>query len=544
MAIEAWCGRVYRASMSKTLLSLLLLPALLAEEPLPTPKTDAWRKVEQHFRFNNGAEPKTLDPHIMTGVPESNLAQALFEGLTTLHPKTLEPLPGLAERWEISPDRRTYVFHLRSGLCWSDGSALQAAAIAASWRRVLDRSTGSEYVNMLFPIAGAEAYHQAERQDDDAWAQVAIKVVSPVLMEVRLVHPCPYFLSLTAFHTLAPVPLDLVAALGERWTRPESIRTNGPFVIDEWLPRQRLVLTPNPRYWDKNGLRLSRITAYPYDDLETAYKLFKQGSLDWLSSVPLERIDELKRDPDYYAHPYLGLYYLRLNVTRPVLADVRVRRALALAIDREVITGHLLKAGQIPAGWFCPEGTAGYQAQARQSYDKTEARRLLAAAGYPEGQGFPVLELLFNTSEQHKRIAENVVEQWQRNLGISIRLRNAEWNVYLDRLSRLDYDIGRSGWIADYADPNTFFDIWRTGDGNNRTGWSNAAYDQLLTQAAAESQPARRLTLFQQMDRMLVNEAPAIPIYIYVNQGMLAERVGGFCPNLRDLHPFQHLWME
>ena len=361
---------------------------------------------------------------------------------------------------------------------------------------------------------------------------------------VRLRSPCAYFLQLAAFHTLMPVPLHAIGRHGEAWTRPGNLVTSGPFTLATWEPRVRIELTPNPRYHDRAVVKLERITAHPYDDLDTAYKLFQQGGLDWMNAVPSERIDALKLDPAYYVSPYLAIYYLRLNVTRGALTDARVRRALALALDRREITEHLLRAGQIPSASFCPAGAGGYPDGPDVKIDVPAARALLAEAGFPEGKGLPAIELLFNTSEQHKKICENVAEQWRRNLGITATPRNCEWKVYLDRLQKLDYDAARSGWTADYDDPMTFFDIWMTGDGNNRTGFADPAYDDLVRAAAREVDPARRLGIFQQADRRLQEASPGIPLYVYVNQGLLNERVRGWWPNRRDHHPFQWMWLE
>jgi oligopeptide transport system substrate-binding protein len=535
--------------MRKFLLPLILTSLAAAEVPAwkatLQPKGDKWKKVEQVFRFNNGAEPQTLDPAVMTGVPEATIALACVEGLTGLHPKTLEPIPGLAERWDVSADKKTWTFHLRTGLQWSDGTPLTAQQITASWRRALTHATGCQYGNMFFPIQGAEVFAADKVQDDAAWAKVGVATPDDKTLIVQLAGPCPYFGSLAAFHTLSPVPLHVVQKHGEAWTRPENFVGNGPFVLSEWSPRQRIVMTPNPRYWDTAQVRLKRIEALPYDDNETAFKLFKQGGIDWMATVPMDRIESLKRDPDYYATPFMTLSYLRLNTTRPAFKDPRVRRALALALDRTVITKDILRAGQIPTGSFCPPTTGGYvPPESQLKYDKDTARRLMAEAGYPDGKGFPSTEFLFNTQEQYRKMADNLAQQWKTVLGIDIKPANCEWKVYLSRLERLEYDIARSGWVGDYPDPNTFFDLYRTGDGNNRTGWGNPNYDALLGAAAQEGDHAKRLGLFQKMDRQLMDEVPAIPIYVHVCQGMLAEKVRGFHLNVRDLHPFQYLWME
>jgi oligopeptide transport system substrate-binding protein len=261
-------------------------------------------------------------------------------------------------------------------------------------------------------------------------------------------------------------------------------------------------------------------------------------------TVPVAKIDEVKRLPDYYAVPYLGTYFYRFNCSRPPFDDARVRKAFSLALDRRVITEHVLKGGQVPATWFCPD-VAGYKHVAGVAYDPAQAKKLLAEAGYGETKKFPTVELLYNTSEAHKQVAESVVQQWNANLGVQVSLRNSEWKVYLADVEKMDYQVARGSWIGDYGDPNTFFDLWVTDGGNNRTGWSNKQYDDLLKASQAERDPQKRIAILKQMETVLVEqELPIMPVYMYVNQGLLKDSVRGWHENVRDIHPFQYLWME
>jgi oligopeptide transport system substrate-binding protein len=535
-----------RFSTSLLALALLVSPALAEELPGDwkqqlEPEDDAWKEVEQVFTFNNGAEPETLDPQLMTGVPEHRLGMALFEGLVTQHPETLAPVPGVAERWEVSADGTVYTFQLRKDAQWSNGRKLDANDFYASWQRALTPATGCQYGYMFYPIKNAQAFHKDTLKD---FSQVGIEVVDAHTLKVTLEAPCAYFLDLVSFETLMPVPMWVVEEHGDRWSRAENIVGNGPFVLKEWLPNQRLVMEPSPTYWDKDFVKLERLVALPYDDMETSYKLFQQDQCDWMTAVPAAKIDEIKRHPDYYAAPYVGSYFYRINVTKAPFDDVRVRKALAIGFDREVITRDILKAGQIPATWFCPQ-MPGYEPVAGPGYDRAAAKRLLAEAGYPDGKGFPEVELLYNTNEAHKQVAEVIVQQWKENLGIKVALRNTEWKVYLSDVEQLNYQVARAGWIGDYTDPNTFLDMFVTGGGNNNTGWSSETYDKLIADAARESDPAKRFKLLQDAERLLtVDEYPIIPIYIYVNQGMLKEKVGGWYENVRDMHPFQYLYIE
>ena len=512
-------------------------------EKLYFPVSEKWKETSQHFIFNNATEPESLDPALITGVPESRLVGALFEGLVNLDPKTLQPRPGVAHRWTISDDALRYTFHLRSNAKWSDGVRVTAKDFRSAWERVLNPMTGAAYAYQLFPIVGAEEYQKRKLLSFD---DVGIKVINPDTLEVNLKSPCSYFLDLVAFHTLFPVRIDLIKIKGDRWVRPENIICNGPYRLSKWEPRQKIELVKNPYYWGAEFCKLDKITALPYDDLDTAYKLFLDGKIHWLPGIPLAKLDEIKRNPDYYVMPYLGTYFYRFNVTKPPFDDVRVRKAFSMAIDRKVITDHILKGGQQPATWFCPP-VGGYKPVNGLAYDKEAAKKLLRNAGYSTdgSKAFPTVEILYNTSESHKIVAEAIAQQWKTNLGVKVALRNTEWKVLLNDMDTLSYQIIRSSWIGDYGDPNTFFDMFTTEGGNNRTGWSNPRYDDLLNQTSLERDNEKRLKLFREMERILVElEFPILPLYIYVNQGLLAETVQGWHENIRDHHPLKYIWFE
>ena len=543
---------------SIAILAPLLLIMYACSEPDPTPvpapapapvenvtsTPQLKHAADQHFIFNNGAEPETLDPALATGVTEHRLLEGLFEGLVCLHPATLAPEPGVAKSWDISEDGLVYTFHLRDDAKWSDGKAVTAKDFSASWQRVLTATSGAEYAYQLFPVKNAEAFLRGDITD---FAEVGVETIDDHTLRVTLHAPCPYFLDLCAFGTLAPVRMDVIQRHAERWTRPEHIITNGAFTLKAWVQRERVEMVPNEHYWDRENVSLARITAYPFDDLDAAYSRYEAGGMQWLSAVPIGKIEEVKRHPDYYVAPYLGSYFYRFNCTRPPFDNPTVRKALSLAVDRSVITDHILKGGQIPATWFCPTGTGdpGYQPVSGLAHDVTAARAALAEAGYPDGKGLGPIELLYNNSESHKMVAENIAQQWNQALGIQVSLRNLEWQVYLRSMNALDYQVMRSGWIGDYNDPNTFFDMFVTDGGNNRTGWSNARYDELVRLAATERDPAARLGHFQEMERLLIEEEfPIMPIYIYVNQGLISEKVQGWHENVRDYHPLKYIWIS
>jgi oligopeptide transport system substrate-binding protein len=259
----------------------------------------------------------------------------------------------------------------------------------------------------------------------------------------------------------------------------------------------------------------------------------------------LTRIEEVRRHADYRVEPYFGTYFYRFNVTREAFRDARVRRAFVMATDRREITENVLKGGQAAVSSLCPP-VAGYEPVAGLPYDRDAARGLMAEAGYgPGGKEFPPVEILYNTSEAHKMVAEAIAQQWKRNLGVTVNARNVEWKTFLGDMNELKYDICRSAWIGDYPDPSTFFSIFVTGDGNNRTGWGNAKYDGLFAESQTERDRARRLALFKEMETILMMEdCPIVSVYRYVSQYMVSEKVGGWHDNIRDVHDLKYLWLE
>jgi oligopeptide transport system substrate-binding protein len=537
-AIIAAAAAAWTAAVASTALPATELPDW---KRACEPRSQTWRETPQHFVFNNESEPETLDLHAMTGSPELRLALALFEGLTTLDPRTLEPRPGLAEAWTMDSSGRRFTFTLRPNLRWSDGRPLTADDFVASWRRALTPATGCSYAGLFFVIDGAEAWHRAPGAD---FASVGVRAPDARTLEVTLRAPCAYFLELTAFATFSPVRADLIAAHGEAWTRAGRLVGSGPFVLAEWDPRRQIRMTPNTNYWDAAFVKLTSVTALPLDDQNTAYQMFLKGGIHWLPGIPQARAEEIRRHPDYYVAPFFGTYFYRFNTTREPFNDARVRRAFSLATDRREITDHILKSGQLPVASFCPP-VGGYEPVDGLPYDRDAARDLLAQAGYgPGGRPFPPVEVLYNTSEGHKLTAEAVSQQWRRNLGIAATARNVEWKVFLTDMRDLDYQLCRASWIGDYGDPSTFFDIFRGDDGNNRTGWKNAVYDRLSREAAEQSEPGRRWALYQRMEQILtVEECPILPLYRYVNQGLLSPMVCGWYANIRDVHNYKYMWL-
>jgi len=495
----------------------------------------------QTFRINNMVEPESLDPALVTGVPEHRIVSNLFEGLTTTSPQDLSPQPGMAESWSVSKDGLVYTFKLRDAK-WTDGRPVTASDFVYAWERVLNPKTGAKYAQQLYYLRNGEEYNKGRIAD---FTQVGVRAPDARTLQVRLRCPTAYFLDLTSFYTLYPVPRWTMEAHGRDWMKPGKIVSNGPFRLAGWVPQKELILEKNPGHWDAAAVKLQRAIFLPTDDVNTAYKQFLAGDSDWVPQVPTAQIDGVRSKPEFYVSPYLGTYYFRFNVGKPPVNDLRVRRALSMAVDREALTRYVTKAGEVPASTFVPAGLRGYTNAKGLALDVGGAKKLLAEAGYPDGKGFPKVELLYNTNDLHRVVTQAVQQMWKQSLGIQVDLVNVEWKVYLSRQSQLDYQISRAGWIGDYVDPNTFLDMWISGGGNNQTGWSNTRYDDMISRAACKLVNAgERMRLFQEAEQLLLNEAPVLPLYTYVNKGMLSRKVRGWHPNILDQHPLKYISVE
>ena len=516
-----------------------------------SPAAAGAKSVPQVLRIGNGTEPQDLDPQAITGVPEHKLMMALFEGLASEDPKDLHPVPGVASSWDISPDGLTYTFHLRANAKWSDGSPITADDFIQSYKRMLTPQFASEYAYLIYDyVVGAKDFYDGKLTD---FARVGFRAPDAQTLVVTLKSPTPYLMKIIASHyAWTPVPVKVIAQYGPvdrkrtGWTRAGRLVSNGPFLLKDWTPNQKIVVARNPHYWDAATVKLDEIHFFPTEDIPTEERMFRTGQLHKTNELPNAKIDVYRKEYPEALHlePYLGVYFYRINVARPPFTDKRVRKALALAIDRESVVKNITRGGQQPAYAVSYPGTAGYSPRAKLEGGIAEAKRLLAEAGYPEGKGFPDAELLYNTNENHRAIAEAIQQMWRRNLGIEVRLLNQEWKVYLDSQHTKNFMLQRAGWIADYVDPHVFLEIWVSGNGNNDTNWSNAAYDQLFQQALTAKTDAERYEIYQKMDAILVDEVPVIPIYHYTRVYAMSPKVKGHSPTLLDNHPYKYLWLE
>jgi oligopeptide transport system substrate-binding protein len=533
--------RVFAALLA--FVSVLLGGCVKRETPVQAGNRD------QTLHRGIGYEVTELDPHLVTGIAEGEVLRTLFEGLVTEDPVDLHPVPGVAERWDISPDGLIYTFHLRANARWSDGTALTAQDFVGSYRRILSPGLGAEYANMLYILQGAEAFHKGASKD---FAQVGAKALDPRTLQLTLEHPAAYFLALVVNPPWHPVPIAAIEKhgpadrRGNPWTRPEKIISNGPFVLKKWQQNQVIAVEKSPHYWDAARVQLKGVHFYPVESVDAEERMFRAGQLHITETVPISKIDAYRRDAPQQirSDPYLNTYFYRFNVRRPPFTDVRIRRALALAVDRDAIVKKILRGGETAAHAFTPPGMGGYVPAAKMPSDLAAARQLLKDAGYEGGKGLPPIEVLFNTSENHRLIAEALQEMWRRDLGVDVRLVNQENKVVLASRRAGDYQILRSNWVGDYLDPSTFLDIFRSDSGNNYTGWSNAEYDAALFAAARTADPAARHALFQKAEAILIDHAPIIPIYYFTHTFLKQPSVQGWNPTLLDHHPYKHVWLE
>jgi oligopeptide transport system substrate-binding protein len=477
--------------------------------------------IEGTLRINLGTEPPTLDWTRATDAVSITVIEQMMRGLTRLGPD-LRPAPALAERWEVSPDGRTYTFHLRRDVVWTDGVPLRADQFVYAWRRLLDPATAAEYAYFLFPVQGARAFNAGEESDPD---RIGVRALDAHTLEVELEAPLVYFPSITTFMVTFPGREDLVERYGDAWTEPGAIQTLGPFRLDEWRHEYRITLGANPTFYGEPP-RLERVVAYMVGAESTALVLFEQGLLDVVRLPPLEIRRYMDR-PDYRSLAALRGYYYGFNVREPPFDDARVRRAFSMAIDRSVFP-KLLKGGEVPATCWIPPGMPHHNPSIGLGFDPEGARRVLAGAGVdPKALG-PV-RVVYNTLETHKLVGEMIQEQWKTHLGVEVELENREWKVFLKELRLDPPPVFRLGWGADYPDPDNFMSLFTGASANNNTGWGNARYDALVAEAARERSPEHRQALYDEAQRILCeDEVPIAPLFVQSINLAVAPRVRGF----------------
>ena len=492
------------------------------------------------LHYGNGAEPQGLDPHVVTGVPENHLIRALFEGLAVKNPITLEPEPGVAERWTFNDDRSVITFYLNPNAKWSNGEQVTADDFVWSWNRALHPETGNLYAYMLYPVKNAEAYAKGEVSE---FSEVGVKALDETTLRVTLNAPTPYFIQLMDHYSTFAVHPETLLKFGKMtdrftpWTRVGNIVSNGAFVLEDWALNRHIKMIKNQEYWDKDNVSLNGVVFYPTENEVSEERMFRVEQLHRTEGVPLDKVPVYREIPEspYMQDPYLGTYYYLVNIDRPPVDDVRVRQALSMSLDREQLARTVMQEVVIPAYSITPPGTLGYQPPKLFDFDPEKARQLLAEAGYPNGEGWPGLDIIYNTNEAHRKIAVAVQQMWKKYLNVDITISNQEWKVYLNAVSQRDFQVARRGWIGDYVDPNNFLDLFITDGGNNNTGFANDYYDEMILQLAPRAPTEEeRFAIFHEAETLLMQQMPIIPIYTYATRHLVHPSVEGMSANLMD----------
>lgn len=489
----------------------------------------------QELTINNGAEPESLDPHKISGVPESNIIRQIMVGLTSTDPDG-NTMPGMAESWE-SADNKVWTFKLRDAN-WSNGDPVTAEDFVYSLQRVLTPETASPYASYL---ADAKVVNAQDIIDGKAEpSTLGVKAIDEKTLEITLSEPVPYFPDVMIHTSVKPVHKATVEQFGDKWTNPENIVVNGPYTVNEWNVNDKIVLTRNEAYFDNANTKINKVTVLPISENTSDVARYKAGEIDMTyNELPPEQFTKLQEEfgDEVHVSPFLCTYYYEFNTVKPPFDDVRVRRALALALDRNTITDKVLAQGQTPAYQFTPPATQGSvnNSPEWEALDQAarveQAKKLLTEAGYNESNPLK-FELLYNTNENHKKIAVAASALWKQALGdnmINVTLTNQEWKTYLDTRRNGNYDVSRAGWCGDYNEASTFLNIVKTGNSNNHGKYSSQNFDSLMNQTLkAGVDNAKRSELYNQAEAQLDADMPLIQIYHYISPRMIKPYVNGF----------------
>lgn len=515
-----------------------------------------------------GSEPNTMDPGLMQTLDGGTYVAHLFEGLTRNSYGKF--VPGVAEKWDISEDLTTYTFHLRKNAVWSDGKAVTAKDFEYAWKRALDPTTASPYAYIMYYVKGGEELNsfalkegatedekKKEKEEIKKLAdQVGVKALDDYILQVTLIAPTPFFLELCAFQTYLPIRQDTVEKNGDKWTQtPETYLTNGPYVLKEWKHNDEIVVTKSDSYWDKGRAKIKEIHFKLMDDDKAALSATEAGEIDInYAHMPNEEIPRLLKEGKAKIYPDMACYFYDFNTKKPPFDNPKVRKAITLAIDRTYIVEKVTMANQKPAVGFVPYGLPDPVAKKEfrevsgdylpKTANIEEAKKLLAEAGYPDGKGLPEIEFIYNTSEGHKKIAEAIQEQLKQNLGITIKLTNMEWAVFVEERNKRNFSFCRDGWGADHSDPLTFLDLWTSKSGNNNTEWKNAEYDALIKTAQTTSDSKARFDAMYKAEKLLMEEMPILPLYFYTKTIMEPANLKGHFKSAMGIYYLDEAYFE
>ena len=490
------------------------------------------------FRMSIPTEPPTLDWSLATDGVSFNVIANIMEGLAEFD-KKLNPKPAIASKWDVSGDGKIYKFYLRKDVFWTDGKPVTAYDFEYSWKRLLNPATAAEYAYFLYDILNAYEYNSGKIKDSDL---VGVKALSSDILEIKLKRPIVYFPSITTFMVTFPQRRDIIERYGDRWTEPENIITNGPFRLTKWRHEYQLILKANEKYYSGKP-EINTIKMFVINERNTALTLYETGDLD-IVSLPPEAIPSYREKFEYKNIPLLRGYYYGFNVHKKPFDDIRVRRAFAMAINKKELP-RILNGGEIPTDSWIPNGMLAHNPDIGLKFNLIEVSKILSEAGYPDGKGLLPITLIFNTDPVNSLIAENVQSQWKKNLNVEVKLDNQEWKVFLKRLKTDTPAIFRLGWGADYPDPDNFMTLFTTDSGNNNTGWSNKRYDELINMARGEGDREKRINMYDEAQRILLEEDIAIiPLFFTAQNVLIKPYVKGLRLDAMELLYLKKLKIE
>lgn len=536
--------------MKKKVLSLMLALCMVvgltacgsSEQPANNAGTETNQAADTATTGNKelvvqvGPDPETVDPAINSAIDGANMIYHAYECLLTLD-ENGQLQPGQAETWETSEDGLTWTFHLRDGLKWSDGSAFTANDFVYSWKRVCDPLVAAPYAETVLGMV--KGYEEAIAGNLDA---LAVSAPDDKTLVVELNAPCSFFGSLAAFATLSPVQQATVEANGDAWaTAPETYVSNGPFYMTEWVPGSHITFSKNPNYWNTEAIKLDSLKFVLMEDANAAYSAYQTGEVLLIKDVPTEEIPSLEGNAEFHVEPIIGTYYLSMNTEREPFNNPDVRKALSLAIDREYVAGTLMQGTYTAAsnfmgpGWIDTDG-AEFMANANGGkvyIDTTnheanleEAKKLLADAGYPNGEGFPTIEYSTNDSGYHKVVAE-YLQQAYAELGINLQVNIVEWASFTPMRRNGEYDMARNGWVGDYSDASNMLDLFYSTNGNNDGKFNNADFDAAMEVSRTTTDAAERSQALHTAEDIMMEEAACIPVAYYNDFWLQSEKITG-----------------
>ncbi|HGY3717359.1 oligopeptide ABC transporter substrate-binding protein OppA [Citrobacter sp. Res13-Sevr-PEB04-36] len=537
----------------KSLVAAGILSALIAGNVATAAEVPAGVQLaeKQTLVRNNGSEVQSLDPHKIEGVPESNISRDLFEGLL-ISDVDGKPSPGVAEKWE-NKDFKVWTFHLRKDAKWSDGSPVTAQDFVYSWQRLANPNTASPYASYL-------QYGHIVNIDDiiagkKPITDLGVKAIDDHTFEVTLSEPVPYFYKLLVHSSVSPVPKAVVEKFGDKWTQPANIVSNGSYKLKDWVVNERIVLERNTNYWDNAKTVINQVTYLPISSEVTDVNRYRSGEIDMTyNNMPIELFQKLKKEIPNEVHvdPYLCTYYYEINNQKPPFNDVRVRTALKMALDRDIIVNKVKNQGDLPAYSFTPPYTDGAKLvepewfKWSQEKRNEEAKKLLAEAGFTAEKPL-TFDLLYNTSDLHKKLAIAAASIWKKNLGANVKLENQEWKTFLDTRHQGNYDVSRAGWCADYNEPTSFLNMVLSDSSNNTVHYKSAAFDKLIADTLKVTDEAQRSELYSKAEQQLDKDSAIVPVYYYVNARLVKPWVGGYSGkdpmdniHVKDLYIIKH----